>query len=204
MPALAESYPPQCGEPSLAIDGLHNPLRAIEGLEVTGRDGLQPTTPRVAWLEAGSTGGRLDGRVLRIEPACSSKRVIDHFQDETEQELLLDGFLSNSDLEHLNFDGLENRREVAARAREWGHFSVVVFLGDDRGVQEAFEQISDSVGDAAPVEPDAQGIVWHRDDPGWIALKEYADGGVVLEWLAGERQATDERWERLDEIFSGL
>jgi hypothetical protein len=202
--SLAESYPPKCGEPSIAIEGLGNLLRAVEGLNVTGRGDLQPTNPRVAWLESSTGGGRLDGRVLRVEPACSSKRAIDHFREETGQELALDGFLSNSGLEHLNFDSLENEATARQRRREWGHFSIVVFLEDkDRALQEAFEQISNSVGDAPPVRPDERGIVWHSGVDTWIALKEY-DGGVVLEWEAGPRRVTDRRWERLDEILSKL
>jgi hypothetical protein len=202
--SLTESYPPQCGEPSLAIEGLGNLLRAIEGLNVTGRDGLQPAIPRVAWLKSSTGGGRLDGRVLRVEPSCSSKLVLDHFRGETGQELALDGFLSNSGLEHLNFDSLEDEATARQRRREWGLFSIVVFLEDkDRALQEAFEQISNSVGDAPPVRPDERGIVWHSGGDTWIALKEY-DGGVVLEWEAGPRRATDRRWERLDEILSKL
>jgi hypothetical protein len=201
---LAESYPPQCGEPSLVVEGLGNPLRTIEGLETTGQRGLQSTSPRVSWSESTTIGGRLDGRVLRIEPSCSSARVIDLFRQETNQRPALDLFLSNSEVEHVDFEALENQSVVARRRREWGRFSVAVFVRHrGRVLQQAFEQVSNAVGDAQRVRPDDRGIVWARDGDKWIALKEYGEN-FVLEWLAGRRKAVDVRWERLDVILSEL
>jgi hypothetical protein len=203
--ALAESYPPQCGAPWVRVEGLGNPFRVFEGMHVTGQDGLQPTSPTVGWLESIELPGLVERGVLTLEQPCSSTRVIDHFREETGEVLYRDLFVSNDKIDVLNFEAAPRSAEAGRRRREWGRFGIGVFLKEkQQALQEAFEQQTDAIGDAPPVRPDERGIVWARSDlPGWFALKEY-DEGVVLSWSGNGRKVTDARWERLDEILSGL
>lgn len=64
--ALLESYPPQCGGPSLVVKGLD--LATVEGLTGTSPD--EPDLAQVQWTDAQVTlGGEVDGTVLTVSPA---------------------------------------------------------------------------------------------------------------------------------------
>jgi hypothetical protein len=59
--ALLESYPPQCGEPSLVVEGLE--LATIEGLESTD----DPSLAQVTWSDAEvSLLGTVEDGVLTV------------------------------------------------------------------------------------------------------------------------------------------
>jgi hypothetical protein len=54
--AVLESFPPQCGEPSLRVEGLQ--LADVEGLQRSGT---------VAWKEGMTVMGTVDGGVLTVD-----------------------------------------------------------------------------------------------------------------------------------------
>lgn len=101
-----------CGEPSLRIASIGNPLRAVEGMTV------EQTGPPVAWMESVSLEGVVEDGVLSVPLTCGSERVIEHFADKTGQRRYRDLYGSGGDADHLNFEAAPNPETAAARRDE--------------------------------------------------------------------------------------
>jgi hypothetical protein len=85
----------------------------------------------------------------------------------------------------------------------FGVFNVYVV---EAGNDEAVASLLSDKATGEPLEADANGIYWERDSLSgtWIAHTRYGEN-VVLAWFSEKtRKGTDERWERLDRILSGL
>jgi len=132
-----------------------------------------------------------EGRVL------SSAQVSDEFEDEAGRPL--QETVPDPSWEQLGF-GLNAPPAVIAR---FGTFSIYVVDQED---PEALSSLLRDKATGEPLEMDADGIYWERDSLSdtWIAHSRYGDN-VVLAWFSERRRPeTDERWELLDEILSGL
>jgi hypothetical protein len=189
----------RCREPSLAVVGLGNPLRALEGMTV-----LQ-TDPPSGWTESVSIDGTVEDEELRVPLTCRSARVIEHFAEETGQHLYHDLFGSGSEADVLDFEAAPDPDIAAARRREWGLFGVQVMVESQQpALAWSLEQIEPYIVELPSREPDARGIVWVRiEEQGWVALKAY-DSRHLLSWLAGDQPRIDDRWRRLDAILAEL
>ena len=90
-----------------------------------------------------------------------------------------------------------------ALQRRFGIFNVYVV---EAGNDDAVASLLSDKGTGKPLQADADGIYWERDSLSgtWIANTRYGEN-VVLAWFSEKkRKGTDERWERLDRILSGL
>jgi hypothetical protein len=87
-----------------------------------------------------------------------------------------------------DFDTLD----AGKHEKKHGRFTIGVFADAARARRERLLR--------EPEEPDEHGVGWEQGEQGWIATKVY-DGGVQLQWFAGER-TLDERWQLLDRVLS--
>ena len=201
---LAGRRPPRCGGPSVVVQGLGNPYRAVNGMETAGTGGGEPP---VGWARSVTIAGRLEGRTLRVSIACATQDVAELVAESGGPTVFLDLALSNAATEHLNVEGHRDPSRVRAAQRRWGRFDILVFPGHDaQALDQAIAQAEPYIigGLAAVPALDRDRVTWLRlDGIGWAALTEY-DGRVVLEWFAGREKRTDERWRRLHAILSDL
>ena len=90
-----------------------------------------------------------------------------------------------------------------ALVRRYGIFSVYVV---EPGNEEAVESLLRDKATGKPLERDDRGVYWELDSQSrtWVAHSRYGSN-VVLSWFS-ERKArgTDERWQRLHAILTGL
>ena len=125
--ALTNSRPPRCREPFLRIEGLRD-LAAFDGLEQAAG---------VRWAGSVRIGGAVESGVLRIVLACRTQEVVDHFGERTGETLTLNTFVSNEEVEAVDFASLPSLLPPALRKR-YGFFSIrVTFDGREtleRGV----------------------------------------------------------------------
>ena len=127
----------------------------------------------------------------------SSQQVSEEFEEEAGRPL--EETVPDPSWEQLGF-GLNPPRAVVER---YGTFSIYVVDDDE---PEALESLLRDKATGEPLEQDAEGIYWERDSLSntWIAHSRYGEN-VVLAWFSEKTEPqTDERWERLDEILSGL
>lgn len=127
----------------------------------------------------------------------SSQQVSDEFREEAGRPL--QETVPDPSWEQLGF-GLNAPPSVLER---FGTFSIYVVDQED---PEALSSLLRDKATGEPLEMDADGIYWERDSLSntWIAHSRYGDN-VVLAWFSERPEPqTDERWERLDEILSGL
>jgi hypothetical protein len=132
-----------------------------------------------------------EGRVL------SAQQISDEFEDEAGRPL--QEAAPDPSWEQLGL-GLNPPPAVLDR---FGTFSIYVVDDED---PEALESLLRDKATGEPLEMDVEGIYWERDSLSntWIAHSRYGEN-VVLAWFSEQREPeTDERWERLDEILSGL
>jgi hypothetical protein len=181
---LAQGSPPSCGGASLAVEGIRD-LSAWESLHSEGD---------VTWSQGARVAGRVEGGAIRFELGCRTEEVREFVEDETGERLTLNPFQTNADVERIDLATLP--AQVPADVRErFGSFSVGVRTVDSQ--QPLWSQELRN----APRGPD--GVRWVRDSSGWLALKRYADDVAVV-WWAGDERRLDERWRRLDRVFSQL
>jgi hypothetical protein len=195
---------PTCQEPAFVIEGLGNPYRAIEGLQTPRRTLATQEEPAAGWAESLTMIGLVEDDTLHVPLSCQSRRVVEHFEERTDQELALDVFPGFAERGHLNFEALRDPAAVRARRREWGGFSIVVWPGKSTdALAEERAQLSPYIlRDAS--QHDERGIVWLLlEDAGWVAVTDHGDG-VLLEWTAGGGRRVDARWERLYSILEDL
>ncbi len=132
-----------------------------------------------------------DARVL------SSQQVSEEFADEAGRPL--EGTVPDPSWEQLGF-GLDAPPRVL---REFGTFSIYVVDDED---PEALDSLLRDKATGGPLAADESGIYWERDSLSntWIAHSRYGEN-VVLAWFSESPEPkTDERWERLDNILTGL
>jgi hypothetical protein len=201
--SLSSRQPPRCGGPALIVKGLGSPYRAIEGLESL-HDG-RSIEPRAGWGRRVVLSGRLEGRsTLRLVTPEQSRRVITHFRKETGHDLVHDLFLSNEDLDHVNFESSRNPRAVRAARTKWGLFDIIVPLSRRADPIQAVRAELDPYVLEVSGGLDRDGIQWLRlRRYGWVALSAY-EPGVVLQWRAGKTKAIDARWKLLDAVLQRL
>ena len=90
-----------------------------------------------------------------------------------------------------------------AEVKRYGIFSVYVAKP---GHVSALGSLLKDKATKKPLPRGAKGVYWELDSQSrtWVAYKRYAQN-VVLVWFGGAKtQALDERWVRLDNVFSGL
>jgi hypothetical protein len=128
----------------------------------------------------------------------TAQQVEREFADEAGEELE-EAAGTDPAWEQLNF-GLNPPPEIVKR---YGIFSIYVV---DPANEEAVDSLLANKDSGEPLEADGDGIYWEKDTLSgtWIAYRRYASN-VVLTWFSeSAEQRTDERWERLDEILSGV
>jgi hypothetical protein len=180
---LAKGSPPSCGGASLAVEGIRD-LSAWESLHSEGD---------VTWSQGARVAGRVDGGAIRFELGCRTEEVRDLVEDETGERLTLNPFQTNADVERIDLATLPARVPADVRER-YGSFSVGVRVAGSEPVwsQELHNALRG---------PD--GVLWVRASSGWLAVKRYADDVAVL-WHAGDKRRVDDRWRRLDRVFTRL
>ena len=127
----------------------------------------------------------------------SSRQVSDQFREEAGRPL--QETVPDPSWEQLGL----GMNPPPALLERYGTFSIYVVDQDD---PEALASLLRDKATGEPLEMDAEGISWERDSLSgtWIAHSRYGEN-VVLAWFSERREPqTDERWERLDEILSGL
>jgi hypothetical protein len=130
-------------------------------------------------------------------PVLSSQQVSDEFEDEAGRPL--EETIPDPSWEQLGF-GLNAPPAVIER---FGTFSIYVVDEED---PEALTSLLRDKATGEPLEMDAEGIYWELDSLSntWIAHSRYGEN-VVLAWFSEQTEPeTDERWQRLDDILSGL
>jgi hypothetical protein len=165
-----------------------------------GRRSIVPLVALLALLLGAGCGASDSAPEPEPEPegrVLSSQQVSDEFEDEAGRPL--QETVPDPSWEQLGF-GLNAPPAVIER---FGTFSIYVVDEED---PEALTSLLRDKATGEPLETDDDGIYWERDSLSntWIAHSLYGEN-VVLAWFSESRQPqTDERWERLDEILSGL
>ena len=130
-------------------------------------------------------------------PVLSSQQVLDEFEEEAGRPL--EETIPDPSWEQLGF-GLNAPPAVIER---FGTFSIYVVDEED---PEALTSLLRDKATGEPLEMDAEGVYWELDSLSntWIAHSRYGEN-VVLAWFSEQTEPeTDERWQRLDDILSGL
>ena len=131
-------------------------------------------------------------------PALTGAQVAREFRAETGRTLRRAAGTDPA-WEQLSF-GLD---PPTALLRRYGIFSIYVVA---EGNEEAVDSLLRDKATGKPLEPDQRGIRWERDSQSgtWVAYTRYG-ANVVLAWFSERRRPrTDARWERLDNVLSGL
>jgi hypothetical protein len=128
----------------------------------------------------------------------SARQVTNEFTEETGDKLRSAAGTDPS-WEQFNF-GLN---PPPALVEQYGIFTIYVVDPSDL---DAVDSLLADKTTGEPLPKDADGVQWEKDELSgtWIAYRRYADN-VVLSWFSeSAKQQTDERFERLDAVLSGL
>jgi hypothetical protein len=127
-----------------------------------------------------------------------ASRVIEQFERKTGRPLQRTAEPDEA-WEQLGY-GLDPSPELVER---YGIFSVYVAK---EGHLDALDSLLKDKATKKTLERDEEGVYWELDSNSktWIAYKRYASN-VVLVWFSGSKeQGVDARWDRLDEVLTGL